>query len=477
MPGQSKSQLTISRDEELQKVEPHNHQNIINNCVNLLMYDCLFEMDKDGKIIPSGLLDSYEFSRDGLAWTFHLKKGVTFQNGEPFKSDAVKLTLERLKDTNLLGSLNWEKLIDRVDTPDDYTAIFRTIEPLGTMLINLRATQIIPPKAFAEKGTALFDNHIGTGPYKFVEWLKNERFVVDRWTGSWDKRPKVDRIIHRPIMEESTRLNALRAGDIDIIQSLTQESIPLLESEGFKIMRILTTDQLHLGLKCDQPPFNNKSCRMAMNYAVDRDALVNKILGGGRPAAGSVGKTAPIGFHEGLKPFSRDVEKAKALLREGGYKGEKLKFIGPNAWYAKITEVEQALLSQMQEVGLNIEFTQMEGSAFTAARVAGAYNIYVTGAATGDPSGVLISRVVGDVHKSGYKNDELFSLIRKGSREADQQARIPIYLRIQEIMYEEAAPFIWLYQMEQIDAMKKTVQGFRLDHKTWHLRDTEVAKA
>jgi ABC-type transport system substrate-binding protein len=119
----------------------------------------------------------------------------------------------------------------------------------------------------------------------------------------------------------------------------------------------------------------------------------------------------------------------------------------------------------------------MEGTAFTAARTAGAYNIYVTGGASPDPAAFLVQRVTSDMFKSGYKHDEMFDLIKKANREVDQQKRHQMYLRVQEIMYEEATPFIWLYQMEQIDAMKKSVVGYRLDLKNWNLREADIVKA
>jgi peptide/nickel transport system substrate-binding protein len=312
------SQLIISRDDELQKNDTQNHTLILNDELYSHIYDKLYGRDAQGKIIPS-LAESYEISKDGLAWTFHLKKGITFQNGEPFNSQSVKVTIERLKDRQLVMSNIWLPL-DRVETPDEYTAIIRTQEPMGILFDNVASggSEMLPPKAFTEKGVAFFDKHIGTGPYKFVEWVKNERFVMDRWPDSWDKRAKIDRVIHRPILEESTRIAALRRGEIDIAENVPPDQLKLLEADGkFTFLRITTWDQLHLGLKCDQPPFNKKLARQAMNYAVDRESLVNKILLGGRPSVAAASQGL-VGYHPGLKPFVSDPEKAKQMLKEAG---------------------------------------------------------------------------------------------------------------------------------------------------------------
>jgi peptide/nickel transport system substrate-binding protein len=141
-------------------------------------------------------------------------------------------------------------------------------------------------------------------------------------------------------------------------------------------------------------------------------------------------------------------------------------------------EIEQALAGQFRTAGLNVELMPMEGAAFTEARRGGAYHIYVTGAALTDLDGLLVPRVVQDIFKSGYRHDDLFQLILAGRREVDQARRQKIYKQAQEIMYEEAAPFIWLYQMEQINVMKKSIKGYILrPTKRWSVRETEIVSA
>jgi peptide/nickel transport system substrate-binding protein len=471
------SQVTISRDEEMLKVDPQDHTSLVGDDFFRHIYDKLVEWSPEGKIVP-GLAESWEVSKDGLAWTFRLKKGVKFHNGESFTSQSVKVSIERLKDAKLAAANYWKEL-DKVETPDDYTAIIRTQPPMGVMLSNLAhiGGEMLPPKALADKGVELFKAPIGTGPYKFVEWVKNERFVMERWPDCWAPA-KIGKIIYRPIMEESSRVAAVRTGEIDIAENVSADQAKLLAGESkLSIQRTLTWDQMYLGLKCDEPPFNKKLARQALNYAVDREAMVNKILQMGRVAHYQVPKGL-LGFRDVPAPSVYDPQKAKAMLKESGYKGEKVKFIGPQAWYPKIKEIEEALLNQFTESGLNAELAIMEGTAFTAARRGGNYHIYVTGAGQTDPGFLLSLRVMGDLFKSGYKNEELFRLITAGNQEVDQEKRRQIYEQTQQIMYDEAAPMIWLYQSENINVVNKKIQGFTVTPlMRWSFRQAEIAKA
>lgn len=465
----AKDEVVIARPEEIQQMDAANNFNLVNYDLFLHIMDCLVDMDEKGNIVPS-LAESWDVSPDGLAWTFKLKKGVKFHDGDTFTSKAVKMNIERLKDTKLARATWWGPL-DRVDTPDDYTAIIRTKTPLGTMLTNLLTPLgFYSPKSMEANPTNFFDKPIGTGPYRFVEWRKNERFVMEANPDYYKGAPKIKRIVYRPINEDQTRVSALRTGEIDIVDTVPPDQVKLLQSDpNLTIRRDLAWDQLFLGLKCDQPPFDKKEARQAVNYAIDRQAIIDKILEGGKPAVGFV-PDPMMGYASELKPYPYDPEKAKSLLKTAGWTGGKLKFIAPQGWYPKLTEVTDAISAYLKAVGLDNEVTVMEGAAFTQARVAGTYNIYVTGGASRDPNDLSLQRIRLDVHKSGYKNDQVFKLIDEANATVDQKKRAQMYIDAQKILYDEG-PQVWLYQMEAIYGLKKGIQGFRTyPFKVWDLR-------
>ena len=472
--GESKDQIVVSRPEEMQTLDASGQFHLSNYNLFLHVFDFLVEMDPDGKYVPS-LAESWETSPDGLAWTFKLKKGVKFHNGDPFTSKSVKFSLERLKDRKLARAIWWTDL-DRVDTPDDYTAIVRTVRPFGTLLSNLITPTVMYSEKQAEKdGPTFYEKVIGTGPFRFVEWKKGERFVMEMNPDHWRQPlPKIKKITHRPIMEDTTRLSALRTGELTMADTLPADQVKVLQSDDkLQVVRVLAWDQLHLGLKCDQPPFDKVEARQALNYAIDRQAIVGKILEGGRVSSASL-PPGIIGYHDGLKPHLYDPDKAKSLLAKAGYKGGKLRFIGPQAWYLKIKEVTEAIAGQLKAVGLDTDLTLMEGGAFVQARTAGNYNIYVTGMAIWDPDQFMEQRIRGDVFKCGYRNQKVFDMILEGRTTVDQAKRGEIYKRAQEILYEEG-PMVWLYQMEIIYGLKKSLKGVTFyPFKVWDLRKAEM---
>jgi len=470
----SRDQIVISRPEEFQKMDAYDQFNLVNYSLFLHVFDFLVEMDENGKIVPS-LAESWEASRDGLSWTFKLRKGVKFHTGDPFTSKSVKFSLERLKDKKLARSGWWSEL-DRVDTPDEYTAIVRTTAPVGPMLSNLMTPTVMYSEKQAERdGPTFYDKPIGTGPYKFVEWRKNERFVMDLNTDHWKQPlPKIKRVIYRPIMEDFTRVAGLRSGELDIADTIPPDQVTVLQrDEKLMVHRTMAWDQLYLGLKCDQPPFDKVEGRQAVNYAIDRKMLVEKILEGGRPATAIVPQGV-LGHHEGLKPYPYDPDRAKSLLAKTGFRaGTKIRFIAPEGWYPKMKEVTETIVSQLKAVGLECDLTIMEGAAFTQARAAGSYNIYVTGGATWDPDQMTYQRIRNDVFKSGYRNDKVFDLIHQGRTTVDQNKRAELYRAAQEILYQEGS-MVWLYQMEHIYGLKKTIKGFiGYPFKVFDLRKTE----
>ncbi|HTX54906.1 MAG TPA: ABC transporter substrate-binding protein [Candidatus Baltobacteraceae bacterium] len=472
--GDSKDQVAVSRPEELQKLDASDQYNLVNYTLNLHLFDTLVEMDESGKYVPS-LAEAWETSPDGLAWTFKLRKGVKFHNGDRFTSKSVKFTLERMKDRKLARSNFWTEL-DTVDTPDDSTAIVRTLKPVGPMLANLITPTAMYSEKQAEKdGPTFYEKLIGTGPYKFVEWKKSEKFVMDLFPDHWRQPlPKIKQITYRPIMEDSTRMSDLRTGALAMADTVPPDQVKVLQGDDkLQVLRVMAWDQLYLGLKCDQSPFDKVEGRQALNYAIDRQGIVDKIMEGGRPASAIVPQ-GMIGYADNLKPYAYDPEKAKSLLAAAGWKGGKLRFIAPQGWYPKIKEVTEAIASQFKAVGMDTDLTVMEGAAFTKARGAGEYNIYITGGASWDPDTMLDQRVRNDIFKSGYKNQKVFDLILEGRTTVDQAKRGEIYKAAQDILYVEG-PMAWLFQMEAIYGMKKSLKGFiAYPFKVWDLRKAEI---
>lgn len=460
-PAQAKEKVVVfARPEDVQFWDPQDHFNLVSWMMDKLIYNTLVEVTPDGQVVPA-LATEWSVSQDGTVWTFKLRQGVKFHNGEVFDGQSVKVTLERFLNEKLRQGPLWGDLAG-VDVVDPYTVNIRLKRPNGALLTALSLTSMLPPKAFAEKGKSLFDHPIGTGPFEFVEYVRGDRIVLKKYPGYWGEKAKVDKIIYRPITEDATRVAGVKTGEIDIADTIPVDDVPALSQDpNIKLIRELAWDQIYLGFKCDKPPFNDKRVRQAVSLALDREAIVTHIMKGGRPSSGLVPQGC-LGFHEGLSAPKRDLNKAKELLRQAGYATVKVNLIAPEGWYPKTKEVLEAIRGQLLEAGIETTLTLLDGAAFAERRAAGNYDVYYTGGAHpgGDPDFIFYQRVHDDAMKSGYRNDALNELIEKGRAASDRAERANYYKQAQEIMNEEAAPMIFVYQMEQILAARKNVTGF-----------------
>ena len=212
------------------------------------MFDRLVIVDDEGNVLPM-LAESWEVI-DPNTWKFNLRQDVKFHDGTPFTSASVKATLDHIAnpDVGARQAAIWA-LYDSTETPDDYTAIVHTTEPMGTMLSSLGLTCMIP----ANPEINLDETPIGTGPFKFVEWVKDDRLVLEANPDYWGGAPELDRVVFRTIPELATRVSALEAGEVDIVDTIPAEEMERLEGAGIKLVNQPTSYLRFIWLGMDGP--------------------------------------------------------------------------------------------------------------------------------------------------------------------------------------------------------------------------------
>ena len=455
--------VVFARGEDFTTLDPHNNHHLSNQVVDRLIYDRLVELQPDGSYEP-GLAESYELSENQREVTFHLREGINFHNGEPFTSEAVKVTIERLRDNPTLvrAQAFGPDQIDRVDIIDDYTCVLylkTTYGPLWNQLGSI--CHIIPPKAFAEQGVDLFENPIGTGPYRFVEYLQDVNLTMEANRDYWrEDIPKVDKIIYKPILESSTQIAALLTGEVDIVDMVHPDQVPVLEADtGITVLRDAAWDAWFYQFNMKHPILSDVRVRTAIDLATDRQYLV-EVMGGGAPAymwsyPGMVGYTPDI-------KTEYNPEKARKILKQTDYTAEELTFSYkvPEGWYPKMSEVAVAIQSMMADVGITFNVEVTEGAAFIESRAAANYDIFTTGAAMTDPGNATIARVVKDQDHSSYMNKELNDLIMAAANTVDPELRHDYYVQAYQIMNAVKVPQLHFFLMETIYAHRDRITGF-----------------
>jgi len=455
--------ITFARAYDIQLMDPNDNFSPANNILEYLLYDRLVDFDPETGIdfIPA-LATEWKISPDAKEYTFKLRKGIRFHNGEPFNAECVKVTLERfLHEKALRRGMLWTDLKE-VEIVDDYTVIVKFSEINVMCLTTLASTPMLPAKAFKEKGVALFDNPIGTGAFTFGYWKHGQDALFNKNPDYWRESANVaDKFIFLTLPEPSTRLSGVLTGEISISDYMTADQIPLIESSpNVEVVRGLAWDQVYLALKTDIPPFTDIKFRQAIALAIDNEGIIKNIMRGGRVATGFIPK-GMLGFDDSLVPLKQDVEKAKQLVKESIYDGRTLNLMVPMGWIPFEKEVAQIIQSGLKEVGINVELEILESSTFKEKRAAGKYDMFLNeDQHMGDIDFVLQRILAADVHKMGV-SPELKMLVLDQRREVDIQKRIAMLRKIESIMNADFAPLITLYQFEYVLFQQKGITGVK----------------
>jgi peptide/nickel transport system substrate-binding protein len=334
------------------------------------MMEPLVILGPEGEYLP-WLATSWDIV-DPTTWRFSLREGVKFTNGEPFTAEAVKFTLDEVRNPdNQAKFLPLVKDIVDVRVIDEYTVEIVTEAPNPIFLVEVARTFIMPPEHTRQVGHDGFEKEpVGTGAYKFVEWAKGDHVTLDANPEWWNGQPKVDRLVFRIVPEDSARVAALQSGELDVAWNIPFESIPQIEAtEGASVLT-RTGAIAYIGLDTlHGEPLANKLVRQALNYAVDAESIVKYILQGrGYATPGALWKISP-GWDPSL-PIMYDPAKAKELLKQAGYPdgfSMQMEYASTNQALLKPKEVAEAIQSQLAEVGVTVELIDMEeGAMFDA---------------------------------------------------------------------------------------------------------------
>lgn len=428
--------------------------------------DCLVWRDRDTAEFVPWLAESWE-NIDETTWTFKLREGITFHNGEPFNAEAVKYTIERIQaDETALVHPQW-LFISEINIIDDYNIEFKTgaNEPAFLSKMAGTACQVVPPVYTEEVGTEGFGQApIGTGPFKFVEWVRDDRVVLEANPDYFQGAPGIDQLIFRAIPEDSTRVAELLTGGVDLITSVPMQDQERVTSAGNLAVDSFLTTQVQLIALRSGPSSTYEDwtgitedprIRQAIAYAIDRQALVD-LLGG--TVVPTLSRIIPPTLGASDEFYGQvgtyDPERARALLAEAGYNGEPLTFHSTTAWPMQ-REVTEAITAMLQDVGLNIDLQIMELTAFREQIYVPSKNEEIYMDALGnsffDPWIAVLAERSDRRQRTGWSGpeaDEADTLIRTAAENMNAEERAAQYEEIQRLLLaENGGPYVFLYRM------------------------------
>ncbi len=441
------------------------------------MFEGLLRFSDDGKLEPC-LATSWK-RIDPLTVEFTLRPDVVFHNGEPFTAEAVKFSIDKLLDPNT-RALCYPQIstIDRVEVVDLHTVRIVTKMPDGLLLHRLPAfVKILPPLYYKEVGDDGFDRHpIGTGPFKFVEWKKGERIVLAAHERYWEKGfPKVGAVVFRFVPTDQ-QVPLLLKGELDLVTELpgtyTREVMKNPRTKVVKRASLVFPSFL----LCQQGPLQDRRVRLALNYAVDRRALVRYLAyGNGLPMA-AWSMPGEVGHDSDLTPFPHDERKAKKLLKEAGWeKGLTIRMIVSD----QAAREGAALSAQLEKVGVQVTLLVMPMSQIFQEWGRPEKRWECFGNLCPDPMGhVAFIYGLGMYSRSpfsGYQDPKFDALYERMLTTVEDQEHSRLAKEINRYVYENAMG-LFTYQRMKVYGLKQEVVCTPHISGSLFLRNVKISK-
>ncbi|MFE7560044.1 ABC transporter substrate-binding protein [Kitasatospora sp. NPDC057500] len=464
--GAQKDTLVFAQNVDPRNLDPQNAVQTSADRVNRNIYDRLFTRDESMKIVPQLVTDYQQV--DDETWTFQLRKDVKFQDGSPLTAKDVVFTIHRLKDPALLEARWFEQIADATAVGDHEVRI-TTKGAMPTLLAVLaKSGADIVPSAFIEKNgiEEFVKAPFGSGPYKFVEWKRDDRVTLERNDDYWGGAPKWKRVEVRTIPENSTRVSELLTGGVDIATE-----VPVIDWKRVDAGRTAmelgeTTRVMLLVLRLDdQYATKDPRIREAIDLAIDKKAIVDTLFGGkATPVRTRAPKTVFGGDPSLYNTAAYDPERAKELVKQAVADGRsvKLHYSASRGTYPMDAELAEMVTAMLKKAGFNVELEILEGGAF--GDIYSKYtnkDVYQVAFADGlmDSSYALqgFSTVLGKP-RMGYSNPKVDELLAQANRTMDEAARRTAYFEVQKIIADTDRPMVSLYTQPAAFGVSKDVK-------------------
>ncbi|HET6469549.1 MAG TPA: ABC transporter substrate-binding protein [Geminicoccaceae bacterium] len=457
------AELRVGYSSDITTLDPANHRSRVTEGVIHNMYDAVVTRTDDMRVVPE-IAESFE-QIDATTYEAKIRPGIRFHDGSELTAEDVKFTFDRLtKEGAMDGQTSpRQSLVGPVaDTVvvDPHTVRFKLSSPWPIFKAYLPFNQVVS-KAFVEKvGTdGMATQAMGSGPYRLVEWRRGDSVIMERFPdyygGATDIPPagpaRVDRVIFRVIPEPASRVAALLAGEVDLIDELPHHAISQVEaSPATQVLKTNGTRSFFVHLNNAKPPFDDARVRQAANHAVDRELIIDRILNGLATPLATLISPDSYGYNPDLEVYAYDPEKAEALLKEAGYEdGVDVTLDVDNAF----KEQAEAVAAMLTRVGIRASVQLWERTALSDMWQGEDHGRDMFFSSWGDgaldPVGIFVPVLkTGDRgNYSGYGNAEVDRLLTAADTETDVEARSKMYQDAQAIIHEEAPLlYLWLPQ-------------------------------
>jgi len=452
--------LTIGINAEVSTFDPHHVPgSIVGNRFFGMMFDSLTQTANDGSVQPM-LATAWKNTGD-TTWVFTLREGVQFHDGSVMTAADAAASLNRLlfSDQESFIRASFLPYITAVEATGDLELTVTTpaVDPLLPLRLASPYAAIMP--AAHLEATSFEDLQlapIGAGPYKFSEYVAGERLVLTRHDGYWGGQADAETVVLRVIPETSTRVAALRAGEVDFITTVTPDLVDQIDAEdGLRVETVPVYNYMLIYFNTNKGPTANPLIRRALALAIDREAIVESLWSGRVRVMNDYLLPGEFSYDAERPIFAYDPEEAARLLTEAGYAGEVIEFTPPAAYYTNGALVTEVISEMWKAVGFNVEYSPLDTAAW-ADRSLGGNNIATLQSfgTSGDPATSSIVQTWGSWLGQYYTpSDEFNALAAEAGASLDPELRATNYNAIKAIL-DTDVPFTPLYQSVEFYAMR-----------------------
>jgi len=476
-PAHAAKDVVVAVQSNFTTTDPYDANDTLSQAVAKSFYQGLYGFDKDLKMVPV-LAESHTVSKDGLVYTFKLKSGIKFHDGTPFNAEAVKANFDRVTNPdNKLKRYNLYKNIAKTEAVDATTVRVTLKEPFSPFINTLAHPSgvMISPTALAKYGSkGIAQNPVGTGPFKFVEWKATDYLKVAKWEGYWKKGyPKVDSITWRPVVDNNTRAAMMQTNEAHFAFPMPPETVESLSKKpSLEVTSAPSIIHRYLSMNTLQKPFDNPKVREAINYAINKDALVKVAFSGyAVPAEGVV----PHGVEYAAKlgPWPYNPAKARELLKEAGYPNGFESTLWSAYNYTTAQKVIQFVQQQLAQVGVKVQVQALEAGQ-RVERVESAQDpatapvrMYYVGwsSSTGEADWALRPLLASEslppkmFNTAYYKNPEVDADIAKALVTTNAAEKAKLYTDAQQRIWKDA-PWAFLVTERLLSVRARNLAGF-----------------
>ena len=453
-----RTDLNLRIGDAFSTVDPHNLSLNSDIMLSRQIYEPLYWINDEGEEIPM-LATEYSISEDGLTWTFQLREGVTFQNGDPLTAQDVVYSYERCFDNAYMQ----EKVeaIDSVTAPDDSTVEMHLKYQFSPLMEKIAAIGIVS-QSFAEANMddqgLLGFNACGTGAYSVKEAIPDVSITLEAYSGYWGGEAPIKTLNFEQITDETTAVTAFEAGEIDVMSIPSANWAQISESGQYNTDSRPSNHVVYLIFNTEAAPFDNRELRQAIAYAINREDIIAVAADGLADPATSLATSYMLGYTEDHMTYEYDPEKAKELLAEAGYPdgldiGSMKTMSG--SYFEKVMQVVQ---SQLAEVGITSTIEGMDGNSLVEDCITGNFTLADMGQNLSLDYDFLKTyfneEYINGLNMARVSDSQIQELFEQGASTTDREERLAIYQEIEDLTQELCA-YVPLYNLQTTTAWNK----------------------